>query len=261
MNQTDTASILRKYLVYGHLLRPSQVRRRFVVLMHPRSGSTLLNSLLNSHPQMYCEGEIFGSATRFILPTSYLEARSIKAQKPVYGCKMTTWQLRTKQKLKDSRRFMHDLHRRGWKVVYLKRHNILRQALSIMVLEHRKALGHQKAYRYDPSQGPLELAKLHVDPEDLLRRLQSRESELAEARLLLHTVPHLPLVYEEDLLEPETHQRTANKLFDYLELPRVTVKTRLAKIGKDNLADTIGNHDEVAAALAHTRYAPMLHAR
>jgi hypothetical protein len=229
--------------------------------MHPRSGSTLLNDLLNSHPQIYCEGEVFNTDTKLFLPSRYLEARSIQAQKPVYGCKMTTWQLRTKQKLKNSQRFMSDLYRGGWKIMYLKRQNILRQALSIMVLEHRQALGHPKAFQHDPSQGPLKLNKLHVDPKDLIRRLEGRERELQEAQQLLSATPHLSLVYEEDLLTPENHQRTANRVFEYLDLSPTTVKTRLAKIGKDKLADMIGNYDEVTAALMGTKYADMLSAR
>src|SRR5581483_5136873 len=71
-------------------------------------------------------------------------------------------------------------------------------------------------------------------------------------------VPVLELVYEDDLLEPEAQQRTADRVCSYLGLAPAPVKTDLVKLAPRSVADQLENFDEVAALISQTRFAGLL---
>jgi LPS sulfotransferase NodH len=232
--------------------------KKFVVLMHPRSGSTLLNHLLRRSPDIHCDGEFL--MRRVLAPHLYAEARSRKAKKPIYGFKMTSWQITTKQRLASPRQLVLRLHDQGWQIIYLERNNILRQSMSLLFAKHKQALepGKRGLFHHRASQGPLRLEKIHVDCDLLRWYTENREREMKDSRQALVDLPHLSLVYEEDLLRAEDHQRTADRIFDYLGAARVEVATDLVRTSTDRLADMIDNYDEVVRVLANTKYAAML---
>ena len=77
------------YLKHGLFsLWGDQDYKPFIILSRSRTGSNLLVSLLNSHPQIFCEGEIFGRlgvrsvdsvlARAFGRQASYLKLRVLR---------------------------------------------------------------------------------------------------------------------------------------------------------------------------------------
>ena len=65
----------------------------------------------------------------------------------------------------------------------------------------------------------------------------------------LKDLPHLHLSYEADLLPPERHQATADRLFEWIEVGTAPVAARNRKILPDDPRATIANYDEVAQAV------------
>ncbi|BAQ61467.1 hypothetical protein GM3708_1873 [Geminocystis sp. NIES-3708] len=74
------------------------LEKKFIVFAHYRTGSTLLANLLNCHPDIFCDGEIF---LKFInvhfkkvfFPCIYAESQSLKSNKKNYGCDVKLDQL------------------------------------------------------------------------------------------------------------------------------------------------------------------------
>ncbi|MBA2409576.1 MAG: hypothetical protein H0V62_07335 [Gammaproteobacteria bacterium] len=236
--------------VYVRLLTPRRLAEKFVIFGQGRSGSSLLVDLLNSSPQVYCEGEILERKVPF--PHYFVAARANRSPKPIFGFKVKVYQLTKKQGVMEPRRFLQRMVGDGWNLIYLKRTNILRHAMSSVVAAHRGASHHEV------SQGPLRLKKFYVETSDLIRRIKKRERLLQEEALILHDLPYFSVHYETDLLRSECHQDVTNRLFDYLNIARAPVKTKLMRTGKDDLSDIIKNYDEVVQVLAENEYAGYL---
>ena len=78
---------------------------RFVIYGQGRSGSSVLLDLIGSHPDVYCESEIFNEkvAARLLKPWDYLHARADLSPKPAYGCKMKIYQMTDDQGIEEPR--------------------------------------------------------------------------------------------------------------------------------------------------------------
>jgi hypothetical protein len=197
-----------------------------------------------------CDNEILFFKRAF--PGPFIKSQAALSKRPVYGFKVKVYQLTQDQGIQDPQKFMFDLHTQGWRIIYLKRHNILRQALSNIVAEHRNSYHHRRR------EGRLELGKITIDCVDLLGRMKEREGYLAQEEQVLADLPHFPLVYERDLLSTETWQTNLDRIFAYLELPSAPVNTQLAKIAPNSLADLIENYGEVAQAMREAGYGEYL---
>jgi hypothetical protein len=84
------------------------------------------------------------------------------------------------------------------------------------------------------------------------------EKVVALEKKCLSNIPHLEIIYEDDLLSSEQHQKTINKVFSYLELDSIKVQTTLQKTSSDNLVDDILNYEEIVDFISQTQYAHFL---
>jgi LPS sulfotransferase NodH len=223
---------------------------RFVIFAQGRTGSDLLASLLNSHPQVFCDGEILDESV--VLPLSFVKGRCGASTADAYGYKLKIYHLTETQRMADPGRFLAQMWAGGWKIIYLTRRNVFRQALSWFVAERRPR------YQHRVSNGPLQLEPITVDCDALLRRMKERLDYLEEERRALAALPHATVVYEDDLLAAERHQATADRIFEYLELPPAEVRTDLVKITPARLSDFIQNHRDLERAVAMSGQARFL---
>lgn len=242
----------RELYVYAHLVgrRRDAALTRFVLFAQGRTGGELLRSLINSHPDIRCDGEEV-LAHRVAWPRAFVEGRCVLSKARVYGIKVKIYQLTANQGLRDPRRFMLDLRDRGWRVIYLKRSNTLRQAISGLVAE-------QKGVWHHTTTEPLNLGKVRIDPEELLQKTKEREELLLEEQRVLNGLPHLTVTYEDDLLRAERHQDTLDRAFQYLEVRPAPVATQYVRVTPSRLSELVANYDEVAAVLKRTQFARFL---
>jgi LPS sulfotransferase NodH len=224
---------------------------KFVIFTQGRTGGQLLVELLNSNPGIHCEHEIL--YWKVLFPELFAKGRSLLSKGDVYGFRVKIYQLTKKQGMKDPKKFMSSLHRHGWKIIYLKRANILRQALSYLFAIHRGSFQHSS------SDVPVKLERMHVDSDRLIELLEEREMRLDSEKEVLRSLPHITIVYEDDLVRAENHQKTLDRLFDYLDVPHTPVKSKLVRTGADKLSDTIENFEEVSEILGKTKYAKFLY--
>jgi hypothetical protein len=73
-------------------------------------------------------------------------------------------------------------------------------------------------------------------------------------RRLLERIPHLPLVYEDNLLESGCHQRTADTIADYLGIPHVEVATDYARVTPRGLSAFVDNYEELVRFVEKTEF-------
>lgn len=235
----------------AHLSSQSLPVPRFILFGRGRSGTTALVSLLDSLPALQCEGEILHDYVPF--PRLHVLGRSAKSALPGYGCKILSYQLRDVQTaLETPETFLHTLHEKsGFRVLYLRRKNLLRHALSN--IRARREGFHQKQ-----SDGPREHTALTVDPQHVVEWMDSSQALRAYEQRLLKGIPYLSLTYEDHLKDPSVHQATVDKVCEYLGIEPAPVHTEYQKIAPRSLREGVANYDALAEHLASTEYAKYL---
>lgn len=218
---------------------------RFVILGQGRSGSTLLTSSLDSHPEIRCADEIL----RFprLAPLNYVERDGRRVSARAFGFHVKPTQLRNVQGLGPAGwpGFVAAMHARGWRIIHLWRENALAQFLS---WERAKVIGRTHVR----SRGELSKAKVRLDPDTIVRRLGNRVCRLEEERAALRDLPHVDLSYERDLRDAQTRERALDRVLAHIDMPRAPMSSPLLRMGLPRLSDMIENYDEIAAALAGT---------
>lgn len=243
----------REILAYlrAVLKRNNLPEQKFAIFGQGRTGSELLLSLIDCHPEIHCEGEMLNKKVWF--PYLYLQGRMAKYPNFVYGCKVRTDQLLFDQGI-DPVKFTIGLQENGWKIVYISRQNLLRQNISLLI-----GLARQKWH--DTADKPFSDRKIQIDSQELIKYLKLSDLYLEKEREIIGNLPHVNVTYEQDLFNSDRHQPTLDRVFDYLGLSSVPVKTKYVKTSANKkLSDSIENYAEIAAALEKTKYAQFLEA-
>ena len=244
--------VIKEFLSGGKYLlnRPPLPSKRFVIFGRGRSGSTLLVSLLNSHEEICCDGEILHD--RVSWPRLYVDLCSSRCQLPIYGFKLLSYQLRDIQPIINPKKFLFDLHLNGYKIIYLSRQNLLDHALSNINARRQNKFHHragEKKQKYQP---------ISVSIEEVIHWIEHSQSLEKYEKSILKDLPHLSLTYEDHLLDSNSHQQTANIIFDFLEIPPQQISTNLVKIVPRNLQKLVENYESLTEKLKTTKYSPYL---
>ena len=213
---------------------------RFLVVCQPRTGSQYLCDLLNSHPHVRCEQELLGqpvwNSARF------LSGRSRIAGLPGYGLKVKPFQLRYVQNLKP-REWLLARMAEGWKVIHLRRENLLRRMISGMA-----ARVHRRYHRF-PGQ---EILRLKAAPAELLRSLPKRLERDQFERLCLEGLDVYPLAYKDALFDARSRDRKLARLLEWLELPVLPLHSKMLPNTPAKLEHLVENYSELKAAIQGT---------
>ena len=130
MNFSVVNHNLKEIKDYGTYLwkKPSLPSKKFVIFGRGRSGSTLLVNLLDKHNKIYCDNEILHD--RVLFPRLYIDLCASRHQSYAYGFKLLSYQIRDIQSIYNQEKFLFNLHKSGYKFIYLTRSNLLYHALS-----------------------------------------------------------------------------------------------------------------------------------
>lgn len=223
---------------------------KFILFAQGRTGSTLLGDLLRSHSKVYFGDEIL--STKVSSPRWTAERLRWRHARHAVGFHVKIYQLTDDQGVADPGAWLRGMHSHGWRVISLRRKNLLRHVLSNMTA--------QAANRYEERAGSTDRVRIrpHVDPGDLVHWMGVRAGVGAREAAALDGIQDLALTYETDLADPASWRDTMQRVFGYLDLPPVEVATTLRKQNPGTLTDLIANYDEVAEAVRGTEYAPYL---
>ncbi len=242
---------LKEVFIYStYIVRPKRIpSTKFVIFGYGRSGSNLLVDLLNSHPYIYCNYELWGKKVFF--PKLYIKCCEALTREDVYGFKLLSSHFEI-QGVDNPLEYMMELNNKGYKIISIKRRNILRQALSVLYAVNRKKFHHKRI------EGVQEKKWMNVDMDKLLTELRfiDRLNELEEQ--ILKELPYLRLFYEDDLIDGTKHQITVDKISDFLGITNARVKTDLVKTTPDDLSDFVENLDDLKGFIGQTKYSGYL---
>lgn len=225
-------------------------RIKFFVFGSGRSGSTLLVDLLDSHPRIQCEGELL--SRRMLLPDHFIRCRAALSRQEAYGFKLLCYHLTMVHKKLGLRTFVTHLVNSGYKVVYLNRRNAFRRALSNLYARHRDQFHSRQGGHTAP------IAPMRVDLDELLGWMEGIENTVELERDVLRGLPHVQLIYEDDLKQPACQQPAIDRITEYLGLPSMPVTTELKKATPRELSRFVANYEEVVAFVDATAYADYL---
>jgi LPS sulfotransferase NodH len=215
---------------------------RFIVLTRSRTGSNLLLSFLNSHPNVFSDGEIFaklhGKDPLARLDSAFgRQPRNIKAKgfkifyyHPLDAKADALWERLAGQ---------NDIH-----VIHLTRRNILRTLVSRKIA----TIGDSwTGTRFDTA-GPAG-KRVTLTIEELNEGFrQTREWEqAAEARFREH--PLLHVTYEELVQDPRA---TSARLTDFLGVSFNEPRTGLRQQNPEGLRKLLSNYEELKKSFAGT---------
>lgn len=217
------------------------------MLSRSRTGSNLLISLLNSHPHIKAEGEIFSKlngknykevlAKAFSKQPYFVKAKGFKIfyYHPQDDCSCGIW---------DELQSMKDLY-----VIHLKRRNILRTLIS------RKIAGIQDVWvvrsdRRSSSRKEQTCISFTVDELNEGFR-QTREWEDA-GHNKFRNHPLLSINYEDLINDRSTIFR---ELTEFLDVQDTQPKTNLKKQNHRSMKETITNYNQLKLAFVETEWA------
>ena len=234
-------------------------KNKYIILTQSRSGSALLATLLAQHPDVFRDGEILNTNKKnykIKYPKLYLKARSRiarSAKKGVYGCKIKYHHLSDHCNFSHARvkSFIKELHSEGWKIIYLRRNNVLRKSVSSIA-------GRQRGYRHVRKEHGKALEKIWVDCDELLVSLRASERRIENDQDVLQDVPHLLVDYENDLLDASKHDQTCKRVFKFIGISDAKVQSKFRRTSSDDLSNTIENYNEVKKFLNNTKYADLM---
>ncbi len=225
-------------------------QKRFVIFGRGRSGSTLLVRLLNSHPDIHCDGELLHEKVAF--PRLYVHSRAACAGKHVYGFKLLSYQLISVQNMRSPTAFVRELYEKGYQVIYLRRENLLYHALSNIGARKRGRFHHHVG------DGRIEKKKMHVDVEEVLKWMRGSDHLRKLEEDTLKGIPHLSLTYEAHLSANENHQTTFDEACRFLHLETAAVSADLIKLMPHRVEDMVENYEQLFEFLGDTEYGSYL---
>jgi hypothetical protein len=231
--------------VYLHALRHGRAldgKTRFYIFGQGRTGSTLLVTMLDSHPQVHCEDELLFHPR--LLPMQYVRGKCGAAREPVVGFHVKCYQLTRDQAMKTARPFVDQLEQAGWKMIFLRREQVLKHAISPILAKARN-LWH--IGQGNQEQAPPEAVSLN--PAAVVGAIRGREKFARIEAEIVRDYDHLPIVYEQDLSTPEQRAQTSTRLCDYLGIESRQLSSPLKATTSKSIISSITNFDEIATAI------------
>jgi hypothetical protein len=233
----------------GAATRRSGKQGKFLIFAQGRTGSSLLVDVLNTSSVVRCEREILSK--RVLWPRLFVEGRAAAHRPAVYGFKVKIYQLTEAQGIRDPGEWLRSMDQAGWRLIYLRRSNLLRHALSSFAAERNE--GYQFVGATRPPKEPL-----HIDIGLLLDRLGFRKDMLRAESDALRGLEYETVVYEDDLMDSDSQQATLNRLSGYLRVPAADVAIERHRINVGELRSLVANFEEMQQALLGTEWAVYL---
>lgn len=223
--------------------------QKFMVLTRSRTGSNLLISLLNSHPLIHAEYEVFarirGRSVKQVFNKTYSkQPQKVKA----VGFKLFYYHpIDDKHQVKAL--WDHLSNDREIRIIHLKRRNKLRMIVSRTIAEQQD-IWSQKGARLDQSH-EVESKRIMLSEAALEKEFLESvdlESQYAE-RLINHNI--LDIYYENMV---ENVDAATGQIFDFLGLPPYQPKTSFRKQNIEPLSELISNYASLRQYFAGSQW-------
>ena len=236
------------------------MQNQFVIITNQRSGSNMLVSMLNGHPDIKCFGELMrvtpdwmrrdgyrGALTvlnkvdpkfkddryRFSQPEEFVAAAFRSAsKKSFYGFKLL---------LNQHKQFMKELIKHpDWKIIILRRENILAQYSSLKIA---KITGQGNV----PKGTKVKKATAIYDSKDFKKFLNREQTRWAEVMSVIEQAWKKPFIIEYTQL---LHKSTHIQMLKHIGVEdRIVLEPKTEKRNSSNILSRFANTDKVAKDL------------
>lgn len=203
-----------------------------------RTGSRLLENLLSSTGHFRENGELLkNSVIQVRRPLPFLVGLSLRNPEENFLFRFKIYQMTNeRERPVTPSSFLRSLDELGFRIIYLRRENVVKQALSNLIAEKR---GSHHKYNHE-----IEDLRIRVIREDFERRVRDRVRYLCEEEKALEALPHLSIEYERDLESPSSHQDTVDRVLDFLGLERRPATTIQVRINDRTMEEVVVNYEE-----------------
>lgn len=235
--------------------------RDFFILTAPRSGSTVLVTSLDKHPQIFCAGELFHASNKIYHPewhfnfwgkknekgflrtlfsvtnfvNGYLLAvhhikkfYSTRNEKEIRGFKLMI------SHAKDFQTVWKYLIKNNFRIIVLIRRNTFLEGLSAF---RAKKLG----FYHSGEEHSFGRERVTINAALLKKRVDELEAVNAYILQLSKNCNRIVIAYEEF----EAWQQMLNKVFDFLEVEKISIQPQLKKLSSGNWRDGVTNYMEI----------------
>lgn len=225
-------------------------QRRVLIFGMGRTGSTLLEDLLQSTGYFEAHGELFRPSEPLQLkPLDYFVEKATTCKKH-FVSHVKVYQMESVVQSELSKRaFLEGLLEQGWQFIYLKRRNRLKHLFS-SIRAQESSIYHTETI--------LPAFTTTVNCFQFKHGVKQLEKWEAEEQELLENLPYLTIEYERDLENESSHAATINTILDYVELQHRPFATRLKKVVRGELKSIITNYDEFAEEMRAAGYGEFL---
>ncbi|XP_058107361.1 uncharacterized protein LOC131250951 isoform X2 [Magnolia sinica] len=273
----DMLNILPKEVLYMHFPHPKTYSRGecactpvrfFVILSMQRSGSGWFETLLNSHPNISSNGEIFSVRERktnistilATLDTVYsLDWFSSAAKNECVAAVGFKWMLN--QAVMDyHREIANYFNWKGISVIFLFRRNLMRRLVSVLANAYDRNVkqlnGTHKSHVHSKEEAEvLAQFKPIINTAVLIPNLNHVEQMMADSLRYFNSTRHVILYYEDIVNNP----KTLSDVQEFLRVPVRRLRSRQVKIHTRPLSDHVANWEDVYKTLNGTQYEHLLH--
>ena len=245
---------IRKGLIPGH-----QNYQKILLLGNARVGSTLLQSYLNKHPNIYCEGEIYNTDhLKF-----YGKAGKLRQQMNndplkflnTYGypkhskkIKFSGFKLFYSHFKTDETKIIWDylIKDQDIKIIHIKRRNTLRALVSLKIATKTNQ------WRSFNEKSDIENKQISLTKDECIKEFELQKKIYSEIDNIFNR-HKITEVYYTDLIN--NRQETMNDVFDFLNVEKIKLQnTVLKKQNPEPISELVVNYSSLKNEFQNTRW-------
>lgn len=242
--------------------KAKQNRLKNIVTFHThRCGSTVLGDLLNQHPEIHWDGEIYDRLTKYCTnkmkkkPVKYIDYRKNYVTYPYYGMEVTIVHLIHFFKHLKLTEFIKILKSKGFdNFIILERKNYLRRMISGYILFETMKF---KSKNSNPKLNKITLPVIYKDGETIIDKIEFLKKFYSDLNDIMKNEKHLKLYYEDDILTNPVI--ACEKVIDFLDIKMHSPNINLKKQNPFPIKDILINFEEVEKHLKNTKFEWMLY--
>jgi LPS sulfotransferase NodH len=238
---------------------------KFVVLTQARTGSNMLVSMLDNHPEIRCIGEVFNPHSTFgyenwlrksplrQITNSYMRdycvekyLDSLFALKTKDNTRAVGFKVIYPGQFDRWSNFRYYWQTYDFKIISLVRHNLLRKYLS------SKIANLEDVWSAQADRG--KIVSVKVDVGDLKREIARMDTIYRLIDTLTIEFRGIQVSYEELSTSRESVMKAILQFLEIKEFDADTLKARTAKQNPYRLDELIENYDEVRSVLRNTQH-------
>lgn len=219
----------------------------FYIFGQGRTGSTLLVRMLGAHKDIHCEDELLFH--RRLFPLLYVRGKLAVNEEPVVGFHVKCYQLTQQQGYKNARTFVERLQREGWKMIFLRRKDVFRHAISPILAKARNLwhLGEDGKVSPEPP-------AVALNPNQVVAAVRMREEYGKMEKAIVRDFDHFRIVYEDHLQTESQREAITPALCRYLGVEESPLSCSLKRTTGASLAKAISNIEEIETAMKQAGY-------